>query len=238
MKNLFLLVALFLILGRTIAQEYRSLKVFQKETNLIDLPEGAWLKKDRRKKTKIWQEANKYNLLQENDVIKYRSISQIRDFYLWFDSERQGMGHEVKAAGIAGIVAGQLSLLDNWWISNFIITNKEVHQFANEGSQKVLQYAFPLLKEVYLFSTTLEGDASKNWDILYATNEQCVALESLYQSLSPRTIKTLDRMAKGKGIYCLGVPKALRFEGEVMDCQSRANHAMTKVAEYYENRGR
>lgn len=234
MKTIFSIVLFFFIFEWTLAQEYKNLKTFQEKTSLKELPEGAWLKKDRKQQTIVWENANVYNLLQEKGETKYHSIRQIRDFYLWFDNERIAKGHQIKAAGIAGIVAGQLSILENWWILHFVIRNKEVHRFGNEGSKLVLAYAFPLLKEVYLSSTALEGETSKNWDILYATNEQCVALEPLYQSLSPRTIKTLDRMAKGKGIYCLGVPNRLRFEGEVMDCQSRANHAMTKVFLYYE----
>lgn len=236
--KLFLKILFYLFLGLSFsisAQEYKNFKKFRKEMSLDSLPEGVWLKKDRRKNTKVWQTANYYNLLQKDGATKYHSIRQIRDFYLWFDKERIAKGHETNAVGIAAVVANQLSVLENWFIKNIIITNKEVHCFGEEGSRIVLAYAFPHLQELYFSPTLLKGEEAFNWDLLYAKEEQCVALETLYHSLSPKTIKILEKMAKGKGIYCLGVPKALRFEGEVMDCNSRYEHAITKVSAYYLN---
>ena len=69
-------------------------------------------------------------LIFENGNQKYKSICEIRDFYLWFDAERKKQGHEIKAAGIAAIVANQFSKLDNAFIRFFIIRNKEVLNFT------------------------------------------------------------------------------------------------------------
>ena len=40
-------------------------------------------------------------------------------------------------------------------------------------------------------------------------------------------------MAKGKGIYNLGVKNELKFEGDIRDCKSRYQHAFSKLNSYY-----
>lgn len=40
-------------------------------------------------------------------------------------------------------------------------------------------------------------------------------------------------MAKGKCIFKLGVPKKLRYEGDLLDCNDRFNHGLNKLIPYY-----
>ncbi len=40
-------------------------------------------------------------------------------------------------------------------------------------------------------------------------------------------------MAKGKGLFNLGVPKELKYEGEIDDCQSRFEHGVRKLLPFY-----
>ena len=214
-------------------QEWKSLKSYQKETGNSFLLDGCWLKKDRKRQTAIWRQANKYNLNIENGNSKYRSISQIRDFYVWFDEERKKQGHEIKWIRIAATAAGQLSKLDRCFIRVFIVRKKEVVKFANEGSEKVFTFAFPQLKNVYFSNEIIIGKEAENWDKKYGEREQCEILEPLYKKLSKRAIKKLDRMAKGKGLFHLGVPKKLKYEGEIDDCQSRFEHGVTKLLPFY-----
>lgn len=215
------------------AQEWKNLKLYQKETGNTELQEGCWLKKDRKNQTTIWTQANKYNLNEDNGFQKYENISQIRDFYIWFDKQRQEQGHEIQWFGIASVVSKQLSNLDSGFIRFFIIRNKEVVHFGQEGSKKVFEYAFPKMKFIYFSETIIKGKEAENWSSEYGMKEQCEVLEPLYENLSPKALSKLDRMAKGKGIYYFGVPKELRYEGSIEKCDVRYEHGIKKVLTYY-----
>jgi len=228
-------IIIFLLLNNQVSfsQEWRNLKNYKKTTGQNVLQNGCWLKKDRTRNTETWKQANKYNLSIDNGNLKYKTISQTRDFYLWFDDEREKLGHEINGIGVAALVAGQLSNFDNYFIRTFIIRNKEVVWFGNEGSKKVLKFAFPLLKKVYFSNNILKQEEAKDWDITNGKIEQCQILEGLYNKLSSKAIRKLERMAKGKGIYNLGVKNELKFEGDITDCKSRYEHASSKLITYY-----
>ena len=215
------------------SQEWKNIKDYQNATGLDTLQNGCWLKKDRTRNTETWKQANKYNLSVENGNLKYKSIKQIRDFYLWFDDAREKQGHEINAIGVSALVAGQFSYLDNSFIRIFIVRNKEVVLFGNKSATRVLKYAFPLLKDVYFSNSLLKGQKAKDWDNKYEKLEQCKILKPLYSQLSPQAIRKLERMARGKGIYNLGVKNKLKFEGDIRDCKSRYEHAFYKLTTYY-----
>jgi hypothetical protein len=239
MRKLFNLTIIILLLFNTqlaCSQEWKNLKDYKKTTGLNVLQNGYWLKKDRNRNTETWKQANKYNLSINNGNLKYKTISQIRDFYLWFDDEREKLGHEINTAGVAAVVAGQLSYFDNYFIRTFIIRSKEVIWFGNEGSKKVLEFAFPLFKKVYFSNNILKEQEAKDWDIKNGTIEQCQIVEAIYNKLSPKAIRKLERMAKGKSIYNLGVKNELKFEGDIRDCKSRYKHAFSKLNTYYLNK--
>ncbi|MBI9069434.1 MAG: hypothetical protein JEZ09_19200 [Salinivirgaceae bacterium] len=208
---------------------------YKKETGKNILLEGCWLKKDRKKQTNVWKQSNIYNLALKNGNLKYKSICEIRDFYKWFDSERKKQGHEMRGVGVATIAIGQLSKLDKNLICILIIRNKEVIDFANQGAKKVLEFAFPLLKEIYFSKLLINGEEAINWDLTNGKEEQCKILDPLYVELSDEALCKLERMAKGKGIFCFGVPKGLKYEGSLNDCESRFNHAVNKLLPYYMN---
>lgn len=235
-KLLPLLFFVFFLLNTQVvfSQEWRNMNAYAKVTGKNVLQEGCWLKRDRNKNTEAWQQANKFNLGIDHGDFKYATISQIRDFYIWFDEERKKQGHEINGVGVAAIVAGQLSNFDNFFIRVFIVRNKKVVWFGNEGSKKVIAFAFPLLKEIYFSTDTLLGEEARNWDIANGKLEQCKIVEAIYNQLSPKEIRKLERMAKGKGIYNLGVKKELKFEGDIRDCKARYEHAFTKLYQYYQ----
>jgi len=215
------------------SQEWKNLTCYQKETGHTTLQDGCWLKKDRKRQNAVWQQANTFNLTLVHGNRKYTSISQIKDFYLWFDSERKKQGHEIKGIGIAAIAASQLSKVDIWFIRCFIVRNKEVVNFVHEGSDKVFEFAFPLLNKIYFSKKIIKGNEAINWSLKYGEIEQCEILEPLYQNLSPRALQKLNKMAKGKGIFKLGVPHRLKYEGRIEDCQTRFEHATTKLLSFY-----
>ncbi len=226
---------LFLISNTDLAfgQEWTELKKYQKETGKVNLLDGCWLEKDRKKQTDTWKKANKYNLTIENGDKKYKTISQIRDFYLWFDAERIKQGHEIQWIGVAAIAADQLSKLDIEFIRLFIVRNSEVVEFANEASKKVLAFAFPKLKEVYYSTKLIKGKDAENWDKNYGYDEQCIILDPLYKKLSNNAFNKLKKMMKGKGIFTFGVPKSLKFEGVLDNCESRIDYGIKKILPLY-----
>ena len=167
MKKKILKIVILIILinsNLVVSQEWNNLKAYQKETNNSILLDGCWLKKDRKKQTGVWKQANTYNLSQNNGDEKYKTIREIRDFYVWFDAERIQKGHEIQWIGIAAIATNQLSKLEMNFHRIFIVRNKEVIQFASDGSIKVFADAFPKLKEIYFSTKLLKGKEAKNWD--------------------------------------------------------------------------
>ena len=201
-QRLLLISTLLILLNSNLilAQEWKSLRSYQKETGNSTLQSGCWLKHDRLKQTEVWERANLFNLQSDSGNLKYKTICQIRDFYRWFDLERQKQGHEILWIGIAALAAEQLSNLDNGFIRFFIVRDKEIVRFANEGSKKVFKFAFPLLNRVYSSHEPIKGTNAENWMREYGMNEQCLILDPLYKNLSVEATKKLERMAKGKGI--------------------------------------
>lgn len=232
LKNILVLVVLLTVNGLE-AQEWRSLNSYQKETGNKELEDGCWLKKDRKHNTEIWNRANIFNLSIEKGNFKYTSISQIRDFYKWFDNERIRQGHEMNAVGVASVAATQLSNMDCGFIRFFIVRNKEIVQFANEGSRKVLEFGFPLLKEVYFSDEIIKGEKALHWDQTNGYFEQCEILEPLYKKLSIKALNRLEKIAKGKGIFNLAVSKELKYEGKIENCEARFLHGKNKILPYY-----
>lgn len=235
MKFLSKTLTLFILINSNLvfSQEWKNLKSYQKETKNSFLSDGCWLKKDRKNQTFVWNQANTYNLNLKNGNKKYETISEIRDFYIWFDKERIKQGHEIHWIGIAAIAASELSKLDNDFIRWFIVRNNGVVKFALAGSQKVLSFTFPKLKEVYYSKDILKGKIAEIWDKEHGMNEQCKILDSLYKNLSIKEFHKLERMAKGKGIFRFGVPKNLRFEGDLYDCEARIEYGTSKILPVY-----
>lgn len=215
------------------SQEWKNLSSYQKETGYSVLQDGCWLKKDRKSQNKVWNRANVFNLSIDNANRKYETISQIRDFYLWFDLERKKQGHEIKWIGIAAIAAGQLSKLDIGLIRSFVVRNKEIVKFANEGSESVFDFAFPRLKKVYFSNKILRGEDAVNWSLEFAKIEQCQILQPLYDNLSPAALDRLNKMAKGEGIFNLGIPASLKYVGPIEDCEKRIAHVKNKMFAFY-----
>lgn len=209
------------------------MRLYKKEMQQTTIQEGCWLKKDRKQNTQRWLQVNKYNILLENGYLKYKTISQKRDFYLWFDEERKKKGDEIKWAGIASIAANQLAKVEVGFLRVFIVRNKEIVAFSQIGSEKVFAFAFPKLREIYFSKEPLKGEKAQRWDQEYGLQEQCEVLEPIYTGLSQKALNKLEKMAKGKGIFSLGIPKKLRYEGEIGDCEQRYAHGMNKLLPYY-----
>jgi hypothetical protein len=235
-KDFKFILPLFIVLFSShivFSQEFKNIRIYHKITGNTVLEKGVWLKKDRKKHTLVWSLANEYNFTVENGNKKYITISQIHDFYNWCDDEVKRQGHEIKWSGIAAKAAAQLSKVDNFFIKIFIIRNKELVEFVHKGSENVFSFAFPKLKDVYFSTKILKNRNAIDWDENYGLIEQCEVLQPLYDDLSEKSLNQLNRMAKGKGVYFLGVPKGLKFRGELTDCEARYNHGIETIFTYY-----
>lgn len=129
-----------------------------------------------------------------------------------------------------------MSNLDNFFIRVFILRNKEIVKFGRQGSEKVFDYAFPKLKEIYFSNKLVTDKDAGNWDKEHAKKEQCEILDSLYVKLSEKGFHKLERIANGQSIFSLGVPKSLRFEGNLHDCEARIAHGINKILPVYLNK--
>lgn len=233
MKTIILLVLISLLhITSALSQEWKNLRAYKKETGFSALQNGCWLKKDRKRNLSVWQEANYFNLGVPNGNEKYKSIRQIRDFYTFFNEVRMQKGYNIKWLGIASVAAGQLAKMENDFLRIVIVRNKELVAFAHKGSENVFAYAFHKVHEVYTSKLIITGEEALIWDEKYGMMEQCEILEPLYDQLSAKAIKRLDRMAKGKGIFRFGVPKKLRFEGNILNCKDRYEHGKNKLIPY------
>ncbi len=236
MKSTFIITITFLLLLNSsfvCAQEWKNLRSFRKETKELTLSEGCWLKKDRKRRTSTWGKANQYNLTLKDGNSKYKTISQIRDFYVWFDKERIELGHEIQWIGIASLATQQLSKLNAGFIQFFIVRNNELKLFAKEGSKEVFSYTFPKLKELYFSNIPIQGVLAKKWDENHSINEQCEVLIPIFEKLSEKAYQKLERIIKGKGIYSIGIPRKLRFDGELIDCQARIKYGYKRILPLY-----
>lgn len=211
------------------------MRSYKKENGSSILKDGCWLKKDRKRNTEVWQQANIYNLSIDKGNERYKSIRQIRDFYTFSNEVRMKKGHDIKWLGIASVAANQLAKMENGFLRVFIVRNKELVLFAHKGSKKVFAFAFPQLQDVYFSHEILKGEIALKWDEKYGTIEQCEILEPFYHQLSEKAVWKLERMAKGKGIFKFGVPKKLRFDGDIRNCKDRYEHGKNKLTPYCDN---
>lgn len=217
------------------SHEWKSLHAYKKESGNTVLQNGCWLKKDRKRNTEVWQQANTYNLGIDKGNEKYKSIRQIRDFYTFIKKVIIKKGHNIKWMAIASAAANQLAKMENIFLRIAIVRNKELVAFAHKGSEKVFAFAFPQLQEIYFSNKKYTGDTALQWDEKYGTIEQCEILDPLFSKLSEKAIWKLDRMAKGKGIFKFGISKKLRFDGDVRNCMHRYEHGKNKLIPYCEN---
>lgn len=215
------------------AKEWKSLKHFQKETQKKALSSSDWLKKDRLKNTLTWQNANHYNL--NNTLSKeYINIVQRRDFYFWLYTELEKKGHDILWVKMAHFISKKMYLLEVFPYS--IFSKKNIKGYANQGSETVFNNVFSALKALYINPDILTGNEALDWDISILRQEQFIWIDSIYKTIDTKSLKTLERIAKGKFLYGLVVPKPVRFNGKLLDAQSRYDYALEVLKPYCKNR--
>lgn len=227
MKYLSVIIfSLFVLSG--FAKEWSSLRCYQKQTGLSKLQPSDWLAKDRKKNTITWQQANLYNL-QNNQPQEYETIKQRRDFYEWLYKDLEEKGFEVMWPKMAYYISNKLRLTKAFPFSVF--TTRDLKSYAYQGSKTVFDNAFSDLNELYR-ADVLTGEVALRWDETMLYEEQYHWIQNIYDEVDEKTLKTISRMAKGKGFYGLVVPKEIRFQGDISSEEIRYNYALTTLRFY------
>lgn len=233
MKKHSVCILFFCICSFCYSKEWCSLKSFQKETGLLELTNSDWLKSDRKQKTQVWENANVFNLNNQLSS-DYETIVQRRDFYEWYYESMEEKGHEVVWPKMAHYISKRLRLTKIFPFS--ILTKKEVKQYAYQGSEQVFNQGFEKLKSMYNSTDILKNESALQWDkeILYL--EQYFWIQDIYTDIDDNTLKTISKMAKGKGFYSLLVPKEIRFHGDISNTETRYQYALETLRNYCQKR--
>jgi len=211
------------------AKEWRSLNSYQKKTNKKVLSPSDWLKFDRKHNTIIWQKANMYNL-KHNLYQEYENIIQRRDFYRWVHYELKRKGHEVLWPAMAYLISKKLHLVEVFPYNLF--SKKKIKTYSVEGSKVVFDNAFKKLLKINKSETIFTGDQALQWDKEILYEEQFKWLENIYNKVDEKTLKTIERIAQGRFLYSLVVPKQIRFKGDISVAQERYNYGLNRLREY------
>ncbi len=229
-----ILILTFFIFNNSVsAKEWKSLKAYQKATQKQNLSPSDWLKSDRQKNTLIWQKANSYNLIN-NLPHEYIKIKERRDFYKWMYSELNKQGHEIVWVKMAHYISTKLRKMESFPFS--IFSSKKILEYANTGSEMVFNNAFLELNLIYTSNKVYKGNKALLWDEVILHKEQFLWIDSIYKTIDRQSLKKLQRIAKGKFLYGLVVPKAIRFRGNLSNAETRYHYAFHKLRAYCANR--
>lgn len=228
MKYAFIFFCL-LIVYRADASEWTSLKQYQQETGFKELSSKDWLKSDRRKNTLRWQKANIYNLKNQNPH-EYQSISQRRDFYEWYYKSLEAKDCQVIWPKMAHFISKKLRLTKAFPFN--IFTSKNLKEYAYQGSETVFDSAFEFMEQLYDSEGVFDAEKAYEWDKMMLEKEQHYWLKGIYNTVDDKTLKTITKMAKGKCLYAILVPKEIRFKGDIENADTRYQYALDSLRPY------
>jgi hypothetical protein len=211
------------------AKEWKSLRKYQKITQNERLSPSDWLASDRRQNSQVWQKANAYNLTH-NRSSEYQTIKQYRDFYFWIDNEFTLKGHQVVWQKMAYFISCKLRMLETF--PHGILVSNQVKAYARQGSQVVFNSAFERLKILFSSDQVLINESALLWDKTMLHDEQYLWIESVYKEIEKKSLKQIERMARGQFLYALVVPKAVRFKDNISKPEERYQYALHILRPY------
>jgi len=228
MKSLvfFLMLVCF---NNSYCKEWKNLKQYQKTTQKKHLSPSDWLKLDRKQNTLVWQNANRFNL-QANKPEEYLTIIQRRDFYYWLHITLKSKGHEVLWPAMGYFISKRIRLVKTFPYS--IFTSKKIKVYSKSGSKMVFNNAFKILSNLYESPTILKGNDALAWDKDLLYKEQYIWLDTIYLTIDSKTLKTINRIAKGKFLYGLVLPKQIRFKGDISKPKARYDYGLHVLRNY------
>ena len=174
--------------------------------------------------------------LQIVDINAIPPLRKKKDFYRWFDGYRRNAGHEVKWAGSAYLITKRLVVMDNWFIRTVVVADKDFVKFVQQSNALILKNIYPNLQQVYELAKPLKGTEAVYWDSVTIYKEQCKVVDTLYAKQPARVLRKFNRMAAGKGIYALFVPKKMRMKGDIKSCRVRCDYGLHTITQYYEEK--
>lgn len=226
---LVIVVIISLKIDYVYAKEYKSLKNFQHQTGLVELTASDWLKSDRKQNTHVWHKANMYNIKNQLPE-EYITIVQRRDFYEWLFLELCERDSEVVWPKMAYYISKKLRLIQAFPFS--IFTKKQVKQYARRGSETVFNNAFEFISDLIYSNKVFLGSQALKWDKIIIEKEQYIWLSEIYSNVDKQTLRTLTKMAKGKGFYTFLVPREIKFKGNLTSSSDRCNYALETLKPY------
>jgi len=210
-------------------KEWKSIKAYQKVTNKDSLSPSDWLRSDRKQNTLVWKAANSHNL-KANLPAEYLTIKQRRDFYYWLHQDLKSKGHQVLWPSIAYFVSNKLRLVKVFPYGLF--TKRKIKEYSKEGSSIVFNKSFVDLAVLYKSEIILKGEDALQWDKALLYKEQYIWLENIYSDIDKKTFKTIERIAKGKFLYGIVLPKEVRFKGDISKAEARYNYGLNTLRNY------
>jgi len=219
--------------GSLCAKEWKNLKHYQKATDKEYLSPSDWLKTDRVQNTIVWQKANLYNL-NNNLPEEYTRIVERRDFYKWIYKELYKQGNEIVWASMSYFISKKLHLMESFPYS--IGFSKKTLEYVHEGSTVVFNNAFKELNGIYNLNVSLVNNRALEWDEAILYKEQYEWIDGIYEKMNARSLKTVERIAKGKFPFGLIVPKRIRFKGDISNAEVRYHYAMNVLRAYCKER--
>lgn len=211
------------------AKEWKSIEQYQKFTHNAQLSSSDWLASDRRQNTLIWKHANAYNLVNDKPQ-EYQSIKQRRDFYSWINHEFESKGQEVTWPKMAYYISFKLRLLQRF--PHRIFTSKKIKLFSQQANELIFNSAFDKLGDLFTSEKVLKNQEAIQWDKLMLHDEQYIWVDRIYKEIDSKSLKQIEHIVKGKFLYALVVPKAIRFEGDISNPEERYRYAFDVFRPY------
>jgi len=115
-----------------------------------------------------------------------------------------------------------------------MFSNKKIKHYASQGSHIVFDNAFTELRKLFYSSKAMAADEALVWDRLILKEEQYHWVENIYKTIDVKSLKKLERIAKGKFLYGLLMPKQVKFKGNLFNAQTRYNYALEVLRPYCE----
>ncbi|MEQ8681341.1 MAG: SpvB/TcaC N-terminal domain-containing protein [Cyclobacteriaceae bacterium] len=217
-------------------ESYKAYKSYAQESGIDVLSrnqigsQGHWLSSDRSNNSQVWKTANAYNLNQESGYNQYATIEQRADFYGWFQSASENLGHEIKWAGAASEVAHGINML-TWEMGGLTdalgYSSPEAREFAQTGNRMIFEDVFPKLRSLYN-GPALQGEDALNWDAMTLSQEQHL-IQPLYQSTP--ALGLLSAAAKQRLTFSSWVAPVKPFprNGNLLDVSQRWEYGMRNM---------
>ncbi|HEX8575070.1 MAG TPA: hypothetical protein VF677_02130 [Flavobacterium sp.] len=158
-----------------------------------NLPEGCWLKSDRKLKTDPWKNACEY-ILKNKKLGVLAPFSQIHDFYEYVGNKLLPFKHEIRWIRGAKALVDALTRLEGgaWYVDN------SIEIILSELNLGICDFAITQFYELFYGkykNTPLQGEKAYLFDKQFIEYEQGVVATPIYEKTDESIIYTFQAMA-------------------------------------------